>query len=375
MRVLIISNGNGEDSVSADLIAHLPPSISADAYPMIGDGAVFSGLCDVVGPRAYVPSAGWRHTKGAMARDVQSGLLSALAPAWRFLRGVRGRYDRVVAIGDGVAPLMCWTAGLPIDIYVDVFKTGYAHTYNAFERYIISRATRTVYTRDEMLADRLQEHGIAAQSHGNIMLDSVPHADFDAAAHRRHAEAVLLLPGSRNTAAHNLRLQLQAIAQRPEPRALDFFVAVAPGLDPQELAQAIGGRFDPASGEKGALLGDLKWRDLQIVAVRGALGNLVKACDVVLSQAGTATQQALGLGKPVIAMRFASDRAKRIADEQALMGEGRLLTEPDPKALGAALGTLLADPGERRRRGEIGRTRLGGPGTRQAIIAQLQRGG
>lgn len=375
VHVLIISNGNGEDSVAADLIAHLPSGVSASAYPMIGDGVVFAGLSELVGPRAYVPSAGWRHTKGSTAKDIKGGMLTAITPAWAFLRKARGQYDKVVAIGDGVAPLMCWTAGLPIDIYVDVFKSGYAHTYNMFERFILRRVAREIFTRDRLLADLLRKYGISAQSAGNIMLDSVPEGEYDAKSRRQHPLAVLLLPGSRQTAPANLSLQLQAIALMPAPAALDIFVAVAPGLDPDDLANATGTEFTPSAQSQSAELGALEWQGLQVRLVRGALANLVEASDVVLSQAGTATQQALGLGKPVIAMRFATDRAKRIADEQALMGEGRILTEPDPNALGAALRALLADPGECKRRGEIGRARLGGPGTRRAIIARLQQSG
>ena len=58
--LLIISNGIGEDSVGAELARRLPPSIRASAYPTLGSGAHYDGVCEIVGPRATLASAGSR---------------------------------------------------------------------------------------------------------------------------------------------------------------------------------------------------------------------------------------------------------------------------------------------------------------------------
>lgn len=385
MRVLVISNGNGEDAVAADLIAHMPPEMKAHAYPMIGAGAFFDAICPIVGPRAQVPSAGWRHTKGSMARDLKGGMLKSIPPAISFLRSCKGRYDKVIAIGDGVPPLLCGLAGLPVDIYIDVFKTGFAHRYARAERWVLKRACKAVYCRDDMLASELARHGLDAQSYGNIMLDSVPFGAYDTATRRKNPTAIALLPGSRSTAAKNLSIQLEAVARLAPARRPDIFVAVAPGLEPETFIGAKGAQYlssaqyVPSKNQDTADLGALRGEWGTAFLARGAagragvLGNLLSAADVVLSQAGTATQQALGLGKPVIAIRFDNDRPKRIADEQALMGEARVLAAPDAGALAAALGKLLDDETERARLGALGKKRLGGPGTRAAVIARLQQ--
>src|SRR5690606_3262280 len=117
----------------------------------------------------------------------------------------------------------------------------------------------------------------------------------------------------------------------------------------------------------------LSGRGIRIELYRGATGNVIEASDVVLSQAGTATQQAVGGGRPVSTYFPPEHRKKRMDDEQALMGDARLLLPTDPAAIAFETVRLLDDPAERARLGTIGKQRLGGPGTLAAVIAELCR--
>lgn len=373
-RVLFISNGNGEDSIAAAIIAKLPPEIKADAYPMIGAGQAFDGLCPIVGPRAQVPSQGWRHTSGGIARDIKGGLLFAILPAIKFLRAARAQYDLVIAVGDGVPVILSLLAGRKIDIYLDVFKSGYAHTYNFIERAMIGEVVGKTYCRDNMLADTLRDAGLNALSAGNVMLDTVPYGIYDMARKCSSELSVVLLPGSRDWTAESLEVQLEALRRLPSELKPDIFMAVANGIDVEKLAKDIGWEYGCTRSARQADLGRLKRNGMVVHLASGVVGNLIERCDLVLSQAGTGTQQALGLGKPVITFNRQGNRRKRMADEQALMGPSRILTPPDPKLLSDALRNLLADSTERRRLGAIGKKRLGGPGTLAAVVADITQG-
>ncbi len=370
-RILFIANGHGEDSIAAAIIARLPGDVAAEAYPVVGGGSAYDGLCAVVGPRAHIPSEGWRHTSGSVARDIRGGMLSSVWPALKFLRSVRGQYDRVVAVGDLVTPLMCRLSGLPIDIYLDVFKSGYAHHYSAAERWVIKSVARKVFCRDDMLAAALRGAGVDAVSAGNIMLDTVPRGTYAPGRKRKAACAVTLLPGSRVWTAESLQVQVAALKRLPAALMPDVFVAVAGGVDVAELAEATGLKHEKSRAKNPEDLGRLTGDGLTLHLARGAVGNLIAASDLVLSQAGTATQQALGLGRPVITFDRADNRRKRMADEQALMGEARILTAQDPAAVAEAMERLLADSAERKRLGAIARERLGGPGTLEAVLTEL----
>jgi len=370
-RILFIANGHGEDSIAAELVSRLPSRLPADAFPLVGEGGAFAGICPVVGPRAHVPSQGWRHTRGSVWRDLRGGMLAGIGPAVGFLRSVKHHYDSVVVVGDNVGLLLCRLAGMPVSIYLDVFKSGFAHRYSAPERLLLKSTARTVFCRDAMLAESLQASGIDGRFAGNVMLDTVPYGSYDTSLRRLRPLAMTLLPGSRATTGDNLALQVEALALLPELSRPDIFVAVARDILPQHLAEATGLTFVPPLGDEPADLGTLTGLGLTLHLATGVAGNLMEEADLVLSQAGTATQQALGLGKPVVTFNRSDNRPKRMADEQALMGEARELVPPDPAALARAVEALIADPAERTRRGEIGRQRLGPAGAAEKIVAQV----
>lgn len=372
-KILFIANGNGEDSIAAAIIEKLPDHTVAEAYPVVGNGKSYEGLCPVVGPRAEIPSEGWRHRAGSVARDIKGGMLKSVPPALRFLKSVRGEYTKIVAVGDAVVPMLCLLVGLKIDIYLDVFKSGYAHRYSAPEKWLLKRGARKTYCRDDMLAASLRTSGLDAVSEGNVMLDTVPYGTYDPASRRKHAQAVTLLPGSRVWTAESLCLQVAALLELPSAQMPDIFVAVAGGVEIGDLAKATGLKHRAGVKNDKADLGILSNDRIIVHLARGSVGNLIEASDLVLSQAGTATQQALGMGKPVITFNRTDNRPKRMADEQALMGEARILTAPEKTDLTKAIQKLLADPNEMQRLGAVGRTRLGGPGTLAAVVADLAR--
>ncbi|MDF2798296.1 MAG: hypothetical protein K0R85_1040 [Devosia sp.] len=357
--LLFISNGHGEDGIAAAIIARLPDGMRAEAYPMIGAGNAYAGICPIVGPRASLASEGWRNVKGSLRRDVASGGLAIIPPALRFVRQCVGRYERVVVVGDMVGVLAGLVTGHLDLFYLDVYKTGAARLYSAAERWAIKRTCRTVFCRSPKLAEMLQSIGVDARCAGNIMMDTVPNG-------------VTLLPGSRQLTAESFALQVAALRTLPNEMRPDVFLAVAGSVNIDELARSAGlGRIGLLSHEANDL-GTLGEEGLTINMARGAaLGSLLAQSDLVLSQAGTATVQALGLGKPVITFINPRDRRSRFNDEQNLFGEARVVVAPQPTAIGEALRDLLEDTAKRTRLGALGREHIGPPGAIEAVLAAL----
>jgi uncharacterized protein (TIGR03492 family) len=93
-----------------------------------------------------------------------------------------------------------------------------------------------------------------------------------------------------------------------------------------------------------------------------------------LSQAGTATVQAVGLGRPVVTFARDTDRMQRYLDENRLFGDARILVPAEAEKLGAEVKRLLGDPAERKRLGALGKERIGGPGVVTKIIAAIHAG-
>ena len=370
-RLLVISNGLGEDSIGAELARRLPKDVTVEAYPTLGAGHAYEGICPIVGPRAQLPSEGSRVGAGTIIRDVAGGLFGTIRPALKFLRGARSGYGDVVVIGDFVGVAACWLSGIRNVVWLDVYHSGHGRTYHGIEKAIARRTCRIVFCRHADLAASLVAAGIDARAAGNVMMDTIPSGLYPADQRRLRLQAVTLLPGSRRSAAENFALQVEAITRLPPDLRPDIFVAVADGLDPEELGKATGMFVHPPSRNDGVDLGRLSGRGLHINLARGALGDLLELSDVVLSQAGTATIQSIGLGKPVISFVRDTDRGRRIDAVNRLYGEARETVPPDAAALAAALQRLLLDRNERERRGAIGRERIGGPGALAQIVSVL----
>ncbi|MCF6327785.1 MAG: hypothetical protein L3J21_10910 [Devosiaceae bacterium] len=289
----------------------------------------------------------------------------------RFLRSIKGKYDKIVAVGDSVTPILSVLAGIKIDIYLDVYKNSYAHRYPGIERWAIKKTCNKVYCRDENLATSLRQAGVNAISKGNIMLDLVPFGQYDIACRRKNKFALTLLPGSRKATAKNLKFQIDAIKKIPKKLYPDIFVAVASGISLEELAKETSMEYHPAKTDNKSDLGTLSDNDLALNLTSNVAGNIIEAADLVLGQAGTLTFQALGLGRPVISFIVTSDRAKRIADEKLLAGESRIFVPQNSNVLSEEISSLLQNKKERDRMGEIGKSRIGSTGTLKAVVADI----
>jgi uncharacterized protein (TIGR03492 family) len=285
---------------------------------------------------------------------------------------VANHYDRVVVVGDLIGVIGCWLSGIRRIVYLDVYKTG-VRRYSPIERMIIKQTAAVVFNRSDVLATQLQADGIDARFAGNVIMDTVSFGEYDVAARRRLPTAITLLPGSRAAVVDNFLTQLGGIRLLADERIPDIFLAVAHGIDTDDLAER--GAFayvGPMTSEAGDL-GTLRDERLTIHLSRGVVGNLIEGTDVVLSQAGTATIQAIGMGRPVITFNSASDRAKRVRDEQKLFGDAWMRVPGNPGPISRTLTRILRDQVLRARLGTIGRERIGGPGAMGAIIAELTR--
>ena len=372
-RLLVISNGIGEDSIGAEIVRRLPHSFTVHAYPTLGEGKAYRAACPVVGPRAHLPSEGSRVGQGTIRKDIAGGLFGTIWPALKFLRESRTAYDSFLVIGDFIGVGACWLAGIRNVVYLDVYHTGFGRPYSAIEKHIIKWTSSTVFCRSAGLAGQLAAMGVDARASGNVMMDTIPAAEYDVGRRRLKLQSVLLLPGSREATVANFALQIEALAQLPDEMKPDVFVAVADGINPEDMAKAAGLIHHGTASRERADAGRLSGRGLNVNLARGALKPLLDGTDLVLSQAGTATIQALGSGRPVLTFSRGSDRMKRFEEENLLFGEARQMVAADAGQLSEAVGRLLADPAEMARLGTVGRERIGGPGVIREIIGVLEQ--
>jgi len=363
--VLIVSNGRGEDAVGAALAEVLGDDAAVVAYPLVGMGEAY-GDVPLLDPRQALPSGGFSLRGGDLAGDLRAGGGKLLAAQRRTLRGQAGRHAVTVAVGDVFCLWMASHARTPT-VLVATAKSQRNEPHGLLEIWQMRRRAALVFTRDRETSEVLAGRGVRARYEGNPLMDCIPPAG-DALPLAPGAPVVLLLPGSRGDAPHNLMQLLKVAVQVTGEVGARFVCAL-----PRTLAVAEVVRRAQSGGWQAA--GEFIERAETRVLLTRDFGAAVRAATIVVGLAGTANEQAAGLGKPVIA--FPVDGAVQftprfLALQKRLLGDA-LVDALDWEDAARAAVWLLLNPEERRRRGEIGRERMGEGGAVERIAREVAR--
>ncbi|QVL52488.1 MAG: lipid-A-disaccharide synthase-related protein [Cyanobium sp. M30B3] len=411
-RLLVLTNGHGEDQIALQLIAALRqrtaqqglPPRQVVVLPLVGQGQAFAaaeahGLLQRQGPRQTLPSGGFSNQSlGGLLRDLGAGLAGLSLRQWRWLRHWGRGGQPVLAVGDLLPLLLAWGSGSPF-AFVGTPKSDYtwaspsppgwghsplADAYHRCKgsewdpwewRLMASGRCRLVAVRDALTARGLRRHGIPALAPGNPMLDGFPPSVLPPwlAGQRR----LLLLPGSRMPEAlHNGRRLLAGLAawHSPQPST----VLLTCGDQPSSAAWsavllAAGWREAAVTPEAAAAGASRCWRrgPLTLLLGVGRFMGWAPWGEVGLATAGTATEQLVGLGIPVLSSPGPGPQFKAgFARRQSRLLGGAVQPCHTPADLAAGLEHLLADATRRAQLGRIGRRRMGPEGG-SGRLAQL----
>ncbi|MDR7402354.1 MAG: lipid-A-disaccharide synthase-related protein [Armatimonadota bacterium] len=362
--VLVVSNGHGEDAVGMVLAQALRPAADVAAFPLVGLGTAYRDI-PLLDPRRALPSGGFgfrNHLPGLLA-DLRAGVLRLWWQQRRTLRACRGRFDAVVAIGDFYCLWMAAHAGRPV-VYIATAKSEHGEPHQWLELRLMRRLPAVVFARDALTASALAARGVPARHVGNPLMDTIGPDGTDPRLDPR-LPTVLLLPGSRQEAYGNLELLLALAGRVGRTERVNLVCALAPSLDLDRVhatAVRAGWQAD----------GDVLRSSEAAVRLTGAFGAAVRVADVVVGLAGTANEQAAGLGKPVVAFPGPGPQFTRpfLRLQQRILGDAVVAVGSWDEAAEAVL-RLLGNPAERARRGEAGRQRMGPPGAVSQIAAEV----
>lgn len=369
-RLLIVSNGYGEDVEASQIVRALPPArVAVAVYPLVGGGHAYPSGVELLDPRREFPSGGFGPRTGwrGMWADLRAGWLGFWRAQRRTLRAQRGRAGLVLAAGDVYCLAMAAAAGGPT-VYLALPKSEYVASHSPLERWMIRRFAQRVFTRDQVTADALRRCQIDAEYAGFTLMDTLvlTGETFGLADGR---PVVTLLPGSKPAAFDNLVLLLRAMERvaagaSPVPAVL---VAWAPNLDEDRLRRTL-----EAAGGTWADARHCRIGPVDVTVTSHHFADALAQATVVLGMAGAAHEQAAGLGRPIVAFPGTGPQftAAFLAEQQRLLGDALVATRSVDEAA-EAVERLLAAPAERERRGRVGRERQGGPGGATAIARYL----
>lgn len=393
-RVLIISNGHGEDLIAATLIESLreeAPDYRIMALPIVGLGEAYQKIdIPLAMPGKTLPSGGFlRNNLRNFFMDLQGGLLGLTWRQIRTLREIRGAVDLLVCVGDVYLVLLAgWFTEGPI-FFLPTAKSDHIATHWPIEIRMMKRFCEQVFPRDAKTAESLAEKGLSAMFVGNLMMDALK---FQAPDLKSTEEewTVAILPGSRREAYLNMEDLAKAtlsfrrlVSKKSGEKDLRFLVALSGGLSIAEISARLapdGWKETPPSSEeaKMGIIGHLdkpvNGQRLRMTVIQGRFADILAASDIVIGLAGTASEQAVGLGKPVIAFpgRGPQFTERFAAAQKRLLGEAISLVARDPEVVAEELWAILTDESRRKRMAAVGRERMGEPGGARAIAIQIK---
>ena len=305
--VLLLSNGHGEDLSGAKIAeALMARGIAVEALPLVGHGRPYRQVgVPVLGRTRECSTGGLGYTSLAgQLREIREGQWTYLLGRLLWLARHRKRFERVVGVGDLLAVLGAWLGGPGAAVYLVAYSSHYEGQLRLpwpCGALLRSRRIVQIWSRDALTARQLSAQlGKPVVFAGNPFLDGVidtahPSAQPPAQA-TPQGQGLALLPGSRMPEAlHNLGLMLQVVSRLPSQN-LRIQAALVSSLTAEAIeamAAPLGWQLDPSRSllRRGPWQVELGW---------GQFAAILNRADLALASAGTASEQAVGLGKPVL---------------------------------------------------------------------------
>ncbi len=375
-RLLCLSNGHGEDLIATRIAeALLAHDIEVLALPIVGEGNAYRSLgVPIVVPTRTMPSGGFIYMDvREFLKDVRGGLGQLTIQQWQAVRRLAPQCDLVLAVGDIVVLALAYLSRSPYAFVgtakSDYYLGGRPSDYTALDQWLTRRpACRAAFPRDQLTADNLRSRVPQAVYLGNPMMDKLEPQETHLVI-PEGSLTVLLLPGSRAPEAYrNLARMLTVVGHLPDylGGALHVLCARAGGLSDAGIASALADGWELAAAQ-------ISKGRLAVHLVSGCFAECLQRADLAIAMAGTATEQCVGLGKPVFTMPGEGPQfTYRFAEAQTrLLGESVQLVTSGPEAVGQRIRQVLGDPALLKRIGENGEARMGRPGAANRIAEHL----
>jgi uncharacterized protein (TIGR03492 family) len=390
--VLLLSNGHGEDLSGARLGTELQRrGHRVEALPLVGHGAAYreAGLPVLGRARSYSTGGlGYTSLSGRITEVAQGQLLYLLSCLVRLLR-IAHRYRLILVVGDVIPVLAAWLSRRPFATYLVAYSSHYEGRLRLpwpCMACLRSHRSLRLYARDQLSADDLSRQlGRAASFLGNPFFDGPAPSSVHLQGSPR--QRLALLPGSRlPEAQQNLTLMLQLLEQLPQnlqqPMRLGLHAALVQALSLEEVAHLgrnLGWELHSAGEgrwhlQRGPLQVQLEWERFPAV---------VQQCDLVVAMAGTASEQCVGLGKPVLQLsgrgpQFTAGFAeaqRRLLGPGVFCGEGAPGSDQQRRSSAQLLENLLErlerDPDWRNALRQEGLRRIGAGGGAARMVNDL----
>jgi uncharacterized protein (TIGR03492 family) len=376
-RVVIVSNGHGEDIIGTVLARELVAlGYEVQAVPLVGKGNAYqqAGI-RVLGPRKEMPSGGFAvQSAASIWADLKAGWFSMSLGHYQAVRAAARDAIATLVVGDIYGILVGSVFGkrplfqMQCLVSVRAWEPGRGgNPYGPLERALMRRAVK-VYPRELEAETWLRAHGVKnAHYLGNPMLDALDGGPLELP-----PPYLLLLPGSRTDAYQSLPLMLEACRLLRDAALTPVVAWAGLPLDRLELKDY---RLE-ATGRSEGVTHRLSHPDGTVVYLaQRAFGAALRGSRLALSTSGTAAEQAAGYGVPLVGFPTHGPQYTRgfAENQKRLLGDALMLTEPSPEAVVQAVRAFLSSETLLQRARAAGKAAMGEPGAAARIALDIHQ--
>jgi len=364
----------------------------------VGDGKVFAkfieeGWLSKVGKSTFLPSGGFSNQSfHGLVLDLKAGLLRSLWRQWHLVHKSAKEGSTVVAVGDFLPLFFAWSSGANY-FFIGTPKSDYTWTsgprfslsdcyhrfkgteWDPWECWLMrSSRCKSVAVRDKITARGLRSHGVDAISPGNPMMDGISKSQCPT--YFKKYRRLILLCGSRLPEAYqnfkNLLIAIQLIQ-------ISSSIAVFVPLNSSSMRKKIeliliefGFKTTHESITEMGISGIWKKKSLIILIGLNQFASWANWGEVGVANAGTATEQLVGLGIPCVSLpgkghQFNLNFARR---QSRLLG-GAVAISKGYKALAKQVEFLLNSEVDRSSIGLRGSKRMGVEGGSKSLAIMI----
>ncbi len=308
-KILILSNGHGED-LSGSLIAKqfVKSGYSVNALPIVGKGNHYKKeKIKIIGKTKEFSTGGigYNSLKGRLT-EIFGGEIFYLLKRLYLTYKIRKKYDYFFVVGDIVPVFFAWICKKDFFTYLVAYSSHYEGKLKLpwpSKFFLLSKKSKKIYTRDSLTANDLTFQLKKKVSFlGNPFMDKFFPKDQEL---KKFEFSIGLFPGSRfPEILDNFVLILEVLEELSDFRyfqKIEFNFAIVNALSSSKIKEVFQKRrwlYHEKIKEKYLL--KFQYKYLEVNIYWNNFDKILLKSRCCISMAGTAAEQAIGLGKPVI---------------------------------------------------------------------------
>jgi len=389
-KILFLSNGYGEDNVSAYIAKKLKeknPDFIIKGFPSVGEGKFYQELgLKLAGRGTNLPGEGFIRNIKDFFIDINNGLITQTLRVGVSIKKISKNFDYIIITGDPYLLLfvsLFTTHKKNYKIFIGIQQSEWYESRKAFkqhysliERFWLKKFSNLIFVRDYKTRDYLKYKGLnCVECMGNPMMDCF--SINNNSIFPRDKKIIGILPGSKKEAYNNIQVIFRIIEELLKKRRdLIFAFAISPNLNIKNIVEIYKLkeiRHEYIEDSIVYTLYKLNNSRADIILSNKIFGDIISKSDLIIGTSGTGNEQATGMGKAVFSFWGNGPQItkKFLHAQKRLLGISLFVYPPDPELIAKNILKVLDNRELLRKIKKNGEKRMEGRGSIEKIVAKI----